>query len=133
MEAPLSDTGISDQVIQFLNDHISSVGQLEMLLLLHANPAQKWTAAQLARELRTEVPGTEPHLQSLLQSGLLNNDDAGAYYYAPATDTLHLAVIALAQAYVIRRVTIISLIFAKPSDNLRAFSDAFRLRKDPPK
>jgi hypothetical protein len=129
----VEDTGISDQVTHFLDDHISSVAQLETLLLLQTNPQQKWTSADLSREFRTEILGTERQLQSLLDSRLLKKDDAATYFYAPASDALHAAVIALAQAYVIRRITIISLIFAKPSDNLRAFSDAFRLRKDPPK
>ena len=129
----LEDSGITNQVKQFLNDRISSVGQLEMLLLLQTNPKQKWTVAEIARNLRTETGGTQPQLEILVQSGLLNKDDSGAYFYAPANDELHAAAVALAQAYLVRRVTVISLIFAKPPHGLRAFSDAFRLRKDPPK
>ena len=87
----LEETGISDQVRRFLNDYISSVGQLEMLLLLQTNPKQKWTAAEIARNLRTETGGTQPQLEMLTQSGLLKRDDSGVYFYAPTNDELHAA------------------------------------------
>ena len=38
----------------------------------------------------------------------------------------------LEKIYKERRVSVISFIYSKPSDPLRAFSDAFRLRKDEP-
>ena len=125
----MQDTGISDQVREFLNDHISSVAQLEALLLLQTNSRQGWTSAEIARELRTEAPGTEKQLELLLAGKLLRREGE-TYFYSPASEQLHATVIALAQAYLVRRVTIISLIFAKPSDSLRAFSEAFRLRKE---
>jgi hypothetical protein len=54
------------------------------------------------------------------------------YHFAPATSELEAGVVAVAQAYLTRRVAVIEMIYARPSDNLRAFSDAFRLRKEPP-
>jgi hypothetical protein len=39
-------------------------------------------------------------------------------------------VAALAAAYRESRVAVIQLVFARPSDPLRSFADAFRMRRD---
>ena len=122
----------TDAVRRFLRDHIATVAQLEILLLLQTNPQQKWPPAKIADELRADHAGTEQQLKLLDQHALVKRDDAGSYYYAPASPELHAAVIAVAQAYLVRRVAVIEMIYSKPSDSLRAFSDAFRLRKDEP-
>jgi DNA-binding MarR family transcriptional regulator len=133
----LDQEGISLQVRQFLNDHITSVAQLEILLLLQTNPQQSWSPADIARELRIEVAGAAQQLAMLAASGLIREVPTphGSFIYEPHTPELQAAVTALAQAYLIRRVTVIGLIFAKPppsTGSIRAFSDAFKLRKDPP-
>jgi hypothetical protein len=43
------------------------------------------------------------------------------------------AIAGLAQAYTDRRVSVITLIFSKPVDKLRSFTDAFKLRRDDPR
>lgn len=128
----MADSGISPHVEQFIHDHLRSVGQLETLLLLQTNPGQAWQPEQIARELRTEALAARDQLELLAQSGLVKRDEKGAYFYAPANDELREAVVGLAQAYLVRRVTVITLIFEKLPEKLRAFSDAFRFRKDPP-
>jgi hypothetical protein len=52
------------------------------------------------------------------------------FRYEPRSADLADAVQALARAYADRRVTVIGLIFAKPTDKIRSFADAFRIRKD---
>jgi DNA-binding IclR family transcriptional regulator len=128
MDEPTS----SDAVRRFLHDHIATVAQLEILLLLQTNPQQNWAPAKIAHELRAERSGTEQQLRLLEQHTLVKPDDAGAYHYQPATPELHAAAVAVAQAYLVRRVAVIEMIYSKPPDSLRAFSDAFRLRKDEP-
>jgi hypothetical protein len=120
---------------QFIGAHIQSVAQLEILLLLHTNPAQSWTPAAIARELRIEVLGAVQQLAGLASSGLVKRDppDSENYFFAPATEELAKGTHLLAQAYLVRRVTVIGLIFAKPPDKIRVFSDAFRIRQDPPR
>lgn len=127
----MDDQPISDQVRRFIADHISSVAQLEILLLLQTNPQQSWTPADVARELRVEPSGAASQLSALVNSGLLVQEP-DRFRYAPRTPELHAASVALAQAYLIRRVTVIGLIFANPHEKIRGFSDAFRIRKEPP-
>ncbi|MGN6368397.1 MAG: hypothetical protein ACTHN5_09070 [Phycisphaerae bacterium] len=120
---------------QFISAHIQSVAQLEILLLLHTNPAQAWTPAAIARELRIEASGALQQLTGLASSGLVKRDppESDNYFFAPASEDLARGTHALAQAYLVRRVTVIGLIFAKPVDKIRVFSDAFRIRQDPPR
>ena len=135
MGESVPEEGISDQVKQFIREHISSVAQLETLLLLHTNPRQAWSSSALARELRIEPAGAKLQLEALCSGGLLRQDPPGAdsYQFSPRTPEMGAATALLAQAYLVRRVTVIGLIFGNPSDQLRGFSDAFRLRKDPPR
>jgi hypothetical protein len=128
----LAEEGISEVVQRFIHEHIASVAQLEILLLLHTNPNQAWTPVAVARELRIEPAGAQLQLNALVASGLIKFDPPESYQFASRSPELEAATVAVAQAYLVRRVTVIGLIFSKPSDKIRAFSDAFKLRKDPP-
>jgi hypothetical protein len=132
----MSDDGISDRLRRFIAQYIHSVAQLEILLLLHTNPSQAWTPADIARELRIEATGAAEQLSLLAAAGLAKNDNPPgappAFHYHAATPDIQADTLALAQAYLIRRVTVIGIIFANPSDKIRSFSDAFRIRKEEP-
>lgn len=132
--AVAEDESISPEVRAFIAGQIDSVVQLEMLLLLHADPQQAWSPDDLAKELRIEPHWSAAQLTTLAQRGLLGVVDAAGstYRYGPNTAELAQTVDGLAKAYADRRVTVISLIYSKPVDTLRSFADAFRLRKDNP-
>ena len=123
---------ITPQLREFIAAHITSVAQLEILLLLKTNPTQSWTPELIARELRIDPKAAAEQLAGLLKDGFLVSDAPAAYRYAPKSPALDEGVIALAQAYLVRRVTITGLIFSQPNRVIRAFSDAFRIRKDEP-
>ncbi len=123
------------EVSDFLTDHISSVVELEALLLLHAAKDRQWRASDIARELRIDPAWTAQQLQALCSGGILNCIDGAdpLFSYAPRDPNLDQTIGLLAREYAERRVTIIGLIFSKPTDTLKSFADAFRIRKDPPK
>ena len=131
----MSEEGVPPFVRAFITEHIDSVMQLELLLLLEGQPQRRWTAAELAQELRVDPAWVEPQLRRMAGVGLLETAEpqGGAvvtHRFAPRTPELRDAAAGLAAAYADRRVTVISLIFSKPTDTLRTFADAFRLRKD---
>jgi hypothetical protein len=115
-----------------LADHIESVVQVEILLLLHADPGRAFTPQDVARELRIDAGYAQSELANLTVRGMLRTTDmaAGAYRYAPLTAQVDAAVRGLATAYADRRVTVIGLVYSKPPDQIRSFADAFRLRKE---
>lgn len=118
----------------FIDRHITSVAQLESLLLLQTDPARTWSPAEIARELRLDATWVQSKLEILCDLGVLQKVAAPepAFQYAPRDQHLRTVVTIVAQAYITNRVSVIERIYSHPSDDLRAFSDAFRLRKDNP-
>jgi hypothetical protein len=129
----VSDSGIPPDVRQFIADHIDSVLQLEILLLLLNHPQKDFAVSDIATELRVDVGFVREQLDNLCTRGMLSctSDANKLYRYAPRSPEMHNSIEGLRTAYADRRVSVISLIFAKPVDKLRSFADAFRLRKDP--
>ncbi len=128
----MSTNGLADNVREFIIEHIDSVEQVEILLLLRQKTGRTWTAESMARELRIAVSSAATRLADLKKLGLvlLVEGTPGEYRYAPRTPALDETVRGLSEAYSERRVTVINLIFSKPIDKIRTFADAFRLRRE---
>ncbi len=148
----MNEGEVSHEVRGFIAGHVTSVVQLETLLLLAADAARAWTADQVAASLRIDPVWASSQMDGLCHQGLAARSGVPPhqYHYAPHDEPTRAAVSALAKAYLERRVTVIGLIFAPPpetprheaarpetprTDGVRAFADAFRLRreKDPDK
>lgn len=119
---------------RFIAEHITSVAQLELLLLLRTTPDEWWSSDALARELRMEASWMEGTLGTLHAKGLCarSHDAPIRYQFAPASPALEQAVTIVARAYILHRVSIIEAIYSKPSASIRVFADAFKLKKEPP-
>lgn len=128
----MTQRGIPDDVVAFLAQSIDSVEQLEVLLLLHQNPATAWTAESVARHLYREPTSVGRRLGVLRLLGLLqaSDDPEPTFRYAPRSEAIDATVGRLAEAYAGRRVTVLGLLASKPMDHVRAFADAFRLRRE---
>ena len=126
----MSQDEIPPNVRRFLSDHVESVVQVEALLLLHARPDVAFGSADVAAALKVEPAWAGAQLSNLRSRGILAEVAPGAYRWAPATAEIGSAVDGLARAYADRRVTVIGLIYARPSEPLRSFADAFRIRRD---
>ncbi|HUG55267.1 MAG TPA: hypothetical protein VMR21_16790 [Vicinamibacteria bacterium] len=115
----------------FITDHIRSIEQLEVLLLLQRDPEQWWSADGVAGELRTSRRSAEARLEEMASHNLLDVRTAEAllFRYHPVTAALDLAVKETAQAYAERRVAVTTFIYSTPTDDIRGFADAFRIRK----
>lgn len=125
---------ISPQVRAFVNDHISSVAQLEVLLLLRHAADRSWSIKDLSEEFRTDPVWLNQVLHDWCERGIVEKSDDAlpAYRYRAGTPELDQAVSDLAQAYLVHRVRVTELIYSKPSGAIRAFADAFDLRKPKP-
>lgn len=122
-------SGIPEDVRRFLLQCIDSVEQLEVLLLLHRTPDQVWSPEAVAQALYSNTASIARRLAGLDVSGLVASDESRSYRYQPSTAALEDTVTLLAETYRERRVAVITVIASKPMENVRAFSDAFRLRK----
>jgi predicted transcriptional regulator len=120
---------IPEEVRNFLLQCIDSVEQLEVLLLLHRTPEQAWSPETVAQALYSNADSIRRRLAGLHANGLLASTASSSYGYQPKTSALDATVRLLADTYRERRVAVITVIASKPMENVRAFSDAFRLRK----
>ena len=106
---------------------------LEILLSLFARPAEESSPEDVSRALCTSLESATARLSELQQARLLVSISTEPPKYRFNTDSPEASLVALLEkTYRERRVSVISFIYSKPSDPLRAFSDAFRLRKDEP-
>lgn len=128
----VAKTGIPPEVESFVHQYIDSLEELEVLLLLHAERTRSWTPEQMHERIRSSVVSVTKNLAALMVFGVAEAaaDVPGGYRYAPKSESLNRAITGLAEAYAQRRARVIELIFSKPSERLRGFSDAFKLKKD---
>ena len=126
------DDRLPANVERFLADHVASVAQLEILMLLRARRAEELRPADVGRELRMDAAWAAAELEALAARGFLaaRTSSEASYRFAPRSDGLEADLAAVIEAYGQRRVSVINAIYAKPTSNLRGFADAFRLRKD---
>lgn len=125
----MDETNIPAEVRRLLAEHIDSVEQLEMLLLLFRSGTE-WTVDAVGEELRTSRASVLRRIQDLTQRRfLVRGSGPESYRFAKDNESRNAAVEALARVYAERPYTVIDLIFSKPIDNLRVYADAFRFRK----
>ena len=122
-------------VLNFVAENIRSVAQLETLLLLRAENCRQWSASEVSRALYTTAGMSAAHLAEFEAQGLVTSSSSADngqqhYCYRPRTAHLERLVNLLADMYQQRRVSVITLIYCEPTDRVRSFADAFRLRKE---
>ncbi len=128
----------SELLRDFLRDNISSYEELEALLFLARNPAQEWSAADVANSLKVSADATEEALQALTAGGQLVDAEQRAsvvvYRYVPSDDSIEQRVVELRQAYEDQRLNVVMMM----SENalarvrkaaMRRLADAFRIER----
>lgn len=116
----------------FIADHISSIAQLEMLLLLRNDPAKTWDVAEISKALYATREMSAGQLASLQDCGLVtvSEEPEHRYQYQPGTPELEDVVNRLAELYKERRVSVITVLYSEPVNKVQTFADAFKLRKE---
>jgi len=122
-------TVLPDDIVRFINQHVASVEQLEVLLLARRSPGRSWSPHDMARELYSHPSSIAGRFEALLAAELLRETAPGYFQYAPRSVELDATVARLEDLYRERRVAVISAIASRAVENVRAFSDAFRIRK----
>ena len=79
--------------------HVRSIEQLELLLLLHAQPERWWSAEAAAAELRTARAPTAARLEEMAARNLLDVRTAERllFRYHPASPAVHEALLEIAR------------------------------------
>jgi hypothetical protein len=116
---------------RFISEYINSAEQLDVLLLLHAERARSFNAAEVSQRVFTVPAAAILRLEELTAAGLVSSDRAPdpRYRYAPSTPELAARVDVLAATHRAQRVAVVQLVYQVPRDPVRSFADAFRLRR----
>jgi hypothetical protein len=123
---------LPENIQRFISSYISSVEQLEVLLLLSDSPDRFWSTKDVFQAIQSNESSITERLHGLALNGFLELESAATrrYRFNPSSKELAQNVAELKQTYAVRRVKVIGAIFAKPPDRIRSFADAFKLRKD---
>ena len=117
---------LPSSVRRFIAEHIESVGELELLLLLAAAPDKLWTPEELGRALVTGEEAAHTHLARLVAHGLVT-DRGGTFAFTAGPKAT--AVDELAECYAKRRHSVIGVIYGSDERGATTISDAFRVRR----
>ena len=125
-------TSLSADLRRFILTSIPSVPHLEAALLLHAQPGQGHTAAEVAARLYVPQRVAEDVLGTLCAGGILRCDEGAEprYRFEPGQPSLDRLLDELTRSYAADLVGITRLIHDATQKNAQRFADAFRLRKD---
>lgn len=128
----MSGDVLTEKVLRFLGEHVASVEQLEILLLLSNEPERVWSVEEVFQTIQSSRTSIIERLKVLQQHGFLQIQEEGQtlYRFEPATVELREGVSELKAAYRKTRVKIIESIYSHRLDQVRIFADAFKLRKD---
>ena len=118
------------RVVAFVHSQITSLLQLEALLLVFESGQRSRSAAHLAGEMYVPASALEAWLDGFVAGGFLERAEDGGFRL-PDDEEVYELLSEVADAYVRRRISLGRLIFSRPeTDSRTSFSDAFRLRKD---
>ncbi len=121
-----------EDVTKFMNENVETIDQLEILRILGEDRGKEWDFVALASEVQATPQAVRAHLMAMNARGLLMTTTRGADLgcrYGASTPELENMVGRLLQMYKERPVTMIKMVYERAKDPLRAFADAFRIRK----
>lgn len=122
---------LDDNLKKFIAQHVTSVEQLEILLLLSENPAHPWLVEDVFKVIQSNPDSIRRRLRQMQDSGILQADEHGGFRYNPVDEAIAAGVTALRTAYRQSHVKVIELIFSDSMQQARQFANSFRIRRDP--
>ena len=124
---------MTPEVRQLIRDHIKSIYELEILLLVRSDVARGWDPAVVGGAVRGATDSAHACLRELVEKGLVVREattDGEVFRYEPRSDELATTVDALVKEYEERPGAVVDVIYGAPIDKIRSFADAFRIRRE---
>lgn len=120
------------EVTSFITREITSLEQLEVLLLLMQASDRWWDAASVANALGMPEELARRTLDRFASHNLLAIRITGdvRYQFQPGEAGLQRTMASFAEAYRVNRLAVLQLVTGRPRRSLRDFADAFRIRPD---
>jgi hypothetical protein len=119
------------EVERFLVKYITSLEQLEVLLLVSALPDREWSQEDVYRVVMTTPPLVSQRLEEFVQAGFLTRSGQPALYrYAPRSEDLAHQLANVGAFYKISRHKVVEFIYSNKREPISEFSEAFRLKRE---
>jgi hypothetical protein len=114
----------------FLQQRLTSIDQIDIVVLLMRDPARAWTAPEVAEAVGTPQESAAMRLFLLASTGLVVFEAAAMpkYRYAPGDAQTQALLAELVEVHASNRDGLAALVGAPP-DPLLSFADAFKLKK----
>jgi DNA-binding MarR family transcriptional regulator len=100
----------SSDLLQFIEQHIQSVEQLEILCLLSENSSRVWSVDEVLRHIQSTQKSVAQCLEKFFQAGLVSRSN-GLYQFSRDENSLTTSALKLVAAYRARRVATIEAIY----------------------
>ncbi|HEX8172928.1 MAG TPA: hypothetical protein VF824_20505 [Thermoanaerobaculia bacterium] len=119
----------------FLEQRLASLEQIDVILLLRAEPERSWTAPEVAAQLSTPPESTAMRLFLLASSGMIAFEPSAVPRYRAVTADAETERLLheLAEIHRTDRDVLVQTLMkagdATTADPLHSFADAFRLKK----
>lgn len=122
---------IPEDVRKFVMEYVDSFEMLRVLVLLYETPDRTWTTQEITMELRSAEGAIEKRLGDLYVRRILQRPpDGDVHRYVACSAEMGEVITQLVECYHVRPYRIIDMIYSRPAEALRAFADAFRIRKN---
>ena len=126
----MADEPLASSVRQFISQHLSSVEQLEILLVLVNRASTTWTAEAIYQVVLSSRASVEQGLEKFAAVGLVEKiaGDPPAYGF-PGTNA-EAAIQELHRCYQKMPVRVIGAIYQRDRDTVQGFADAFKFMRE---
>lgn len=123
----MADAELSPDLHRFIARHIESVEKLEILLLFFRDPAKSWHPTEIFQIIQSSPASVNQKIGELVADGFVTRQKGDTFQFQLKSQT---RVAALDEAYRLRRIKVIEAIFSQATEELRDFSNAFKIRKE---
>jgi hypothetical protein len=121
---------VEKDVSGFLRSTFRSVWSMELLFLLLGDPKRCWSGSEMVSSLRASELVVSQAVENLHAAGLVVPEENQCVRYGPTSDEVHQMVLAARALYIKSPDAVRRLIIRSQADNIVAFADAFKFRKD---
>jgi hypothetical protein len=120
-------TAVRDLIVQ----HFDSAESVEIVMLLRKSATSFWGPNAVAQRLGIREDVATRKMSALAHQNILAAaEQTHAFRYAPSDPQMAARIDALADAYANQRIAVINTIYAANLEKLRAFSSAFKFKKE---
>lgn len=118
-----------EKVVSFIRLNFGSVYTLELFLMVKRIDDKRWNIGELVHELRSSTTAVSDALNRLARAGFVAEHPPGSYKFAPASPELERLAAEIEMIYANKPISVIKAIVAAPTEKLRLFSDAFKIKE----